>query len=76
MALTSLTTDLFKITGWAQFPKILFGHVDFRKNLHERDPKLYSIPKLKVNLVILAKRSPDHNRGILYIVQKLNEITF
>ena len=47
-----------------------------KKNLHERDPKLYSIPKLKVNLVILAKRSPDHNRGILYIVQKLNEITF
>ena len=27
LTLTSLTTDLSKITGWAQFPKILFGHV-------------------------------------------------
>ena len=30
MPLTTLTTDLFKITGWAQFPKILFGHVILR----------------------------------------------
>ena len=30
MTLTSLTTDFFQITGWALFPKILFGHV-FRK---------------------------------------------
>ena len=35
MTLTSLTTDFSKITGWAQFPKILFGHVSraFQKGI-------------------------------------------
>ena len=37
MTLTSLTTDFSKITGWAQFPKILFGHVLFRRHNHLLD---------------------------------------